>query len=111
MFKTLNNDNTTTTLYVQGAYSHNSINDISGIIFQNKDADTQIIYNMAKISMRDQFGTSNQYGMGDLVFSTNFDGSSNLVDRMRINYDGSVCIGNNSSLGVLNVDCNLNSDA
>jgi hypothetical protein len=44
LFKVTNRDNKTNTIYIQGAYSRNTSNDIAGITFQNYDEDTQNVY-------------------------------------------------------------------
>jgi hypothetical protein len=44
----------------------------------------------------DAFGTSSSNGNGDLIFSTN-NGGSNINERVRIKYNGEVCIGGNIS--------------
>lgn len=70
MFKTFAKNNKDTHIYIQGAYSQNSNTDICGIVFQNYDADTSLIYDMARIGVKDHWGGTLLNGYGDLVFST-----------------------------------------
>jgi hypothetical protein len=93
MFRVLNKDNAQNKMVIQGAFSHNSNVDICRILFQNYDSDTSKIYDMAEIGMQDQWASSALNGFGNLIFRTNADGSSNLIERMRIQYDGKIGLG------------------
>lgn len=93
MFRVLNKDNAQNTMIIQGAFSHNSNTDICRIRFQNYDADAAKIYDMAEIGMQDQWASSTLNGFGNLIFRTNEDGSSNLSEKMRIQYDGKIGLG------------------
>ena len=44
VFRTTNTDNTTSYIYIQGARSADTMNDISGVIFTNYDDDDHISY-------------------------------------------------------------------
>lgn len=92
MIRVLGTDNAQNTFTIQGAFAHNSNVDICKFVFQNFDADTNSRFNMAQISMRDQWGNASENGAGNLLFHTNPNGS-NLVERMRVQYDGKVGIG------------------
>lgn len=105
MFKTLNKDNKTNYIFVQGALSRNACNDISGIIFQNYDDDTKKVYDMAGITMTDAFGDSNSDGIGNIIFKTNVNGS-NLTENMRLDYMGNLCIGTSNSIEKLTLQGN-----
>jgi hypothetical protein len=98
LFKVTNKDNRGNAIFIQGAYSQSTSNDIAAIVFQNYDEDTKAIYSMAGISARDAFGNASSNGEGELLFSTNLDGNSNLSEQMRIKYNGDVCIGCNVPL-------------
>jgi hypothetical protein len=120
LFKVTNKDNKGNAIFIQGALSKNSNNDVARITFQNYDEDTKVVYNMAGVSARDAFGTSASNGIGDLLFLTNNDGGSNMTEKMRLKYNGQLCLGNNVPLAVTKTDalcsvyggvtitCNLN---
>lgn len=97
LFKVTNKDNKGNAIYIQGAYSKSSTNDIAAITFQNYDEDTKSIYNIASISARDSFGTSNDNGKGELLFLTNTTGcnATGLTEKARITNQGSFCLGSN----------------
>jgi predicted acyltransferase (DUF342 family) len=97
LFKVTSKDNKGNSLFIQGSYSRNTTNDVSSITFQNYDDDSKGTYNIARISARDAFGSSDLNGYGDMLLFTNGDGS-NLSERMRIKSDGNVCIGTLSSI-------------
>ena len=105
MFKVLNKDNKENFIFIQGARSKNSFNDIAGIVFQNYDDDSKVVYNMAALSMSDAFGDSNSDGIGNLIFKTNTNGS-NLVENMRLDYQGNLCIGTSNSVSKLTLKGN-----
>jgi hypothetical protein len=92
MFRVTTKDNTCNQIFVQGARAHNNSNDIAAVIFQNYDADTSNIYNMASIAMIDEFGNTACNGMGCLILKTNVDGS-NLTEKVRIDNMGNLLVG------------------
>jgi acetyltransferase-like isoleucine patch superfamily enzyme len=94
LFKVTNKDNKSNIIFIQGAYSRGTSNDISGITLQNYDEDSKKVFSMASIMARDAFGSADSIVEGELLFSTNVDGS-NLQEAMRLKYDGSLCIGSN----------------
>ena len=58
VFRTTNTDNTTSYIYIQGARSADTMNDISGVIFTNYDDDDHIKYHMASITLKDHYGNT-----------------------------------------------------
>lgn len=93
MFRTLNKNNKTNTLYIQGARSDDPNSDIASMTFQNYDDDSKITYDMASVAMRDHVGGLTD-GVADLLFKTS--GSNGLLtEKMRIAHNGFVGIGTN----------------
>lgn len=107
IFKVTNKDNKGNSIFLQGAVSKNSNIDVARLVIQNYDDDTQTIYNIAGISARDAFGTSNSNGIGDLLFLTNVDGGSNITEKMRLKYNGQLCLGNNIPISSSSIDALL----
>lgn len=97
LFKVTNKDNRGNAIFIQGAYSRNSSNDVAAIIFQNYDEDTKKVYNIAGISARDPFGTLESNGEGDMLFLTNTNGSD-VSEQMRLKSTGQLCIGSSNAL-------------
>jgi len=91
--RTLLKDGFDTELQIQGARSQNSNDDISSVVFTNYDNDTSNVYRMAEIVMRDNYGSSNLHGYGNIVIKTGNTGGSNLTERMVIKHGGHVGIG------------------
>lgn len=91
-FRTRLTDNASNNVIIQGAYSANPNADIAQLLFQNFDLDTNSMYNMGSITVRDHFGNSNNNGLGDILLKTSAEGS-NLYERMRVLYDGKIGIG------------------
>lgn len=102
-FTTIAKDLRSTIVYIQGAQRADSNNAVSGVIFQNYDDDTKMMYNMAEISAVDHYGNSAQNGWGDLRLATSAGNNSN-VERMRILYDGRVGVGTPSPSEL--IECN-----
>lgn len=96
LFKVTNKDNRGNAIFIQGAYSKGTSNDIAAMTFQNYDEDTKKVYNIAGLSARDAFGTSDSNGEGELLFWTNTDGS-NMTEKMRLKSTGQFCIGNSNA--------------
>ncbi|NBX51869.1 hypothetical protein EBT25_18495 [bacterium] len=111
MFRTVNQDNSTSEVTIAGARSHASNNqDIATLVFKNYDADTSNSYRLATISARDAFGTTDSNGFGNLVFSTNQTGtlSNTLHDRLVITHQGYVGINTLTPQYHLDVNGNIN---
>ena len=106
MFKTLSKDYKDTYVYVQGAFSKNSNHDISGVVFQNYDDDTRLTYNMAAVTVKDNYGNNVNNGYGNLVFHT-CPGDNNLTERLRILHDGRVGINTQDPQSLLHVNGDL----
>lgn len=104
--KTLLKDNFDTEVVIQGARAQNSNEDVASVVFQNYDNDTSNIYKMAEIAMRDNYGSSNPNGIGNLYFRTNADGGCNVTDRMVILHNGFVGINNRTPQELLHVTGN-----
>jgi hypothetical protein len=102
-FKNLSSNNKTNSLYIQGSRAEDTANDIASLVFQNYDDDTQTIYKMAELAMRDAFGTAESNGIGNLIFRTNPTGASNMLEQARLTYDGNFLIGTSNSIDKLTV--------
>lgn len=102
MFKSLNSNNASTILKIQGAYGQNSNANIATIAFQNYDIDSKMVHTSAEIVLRDPFGDSNVNGAGMLVFRT-ADGSR-LQDCMVVGANGNVGMGVARPVGKLHVN-------
>lgn len=110
-----NKDNKANIIYVQGAFSRGTSNDISGVTFQNYDDDSKQTYNIASVTARDAFGSAEANGLGELLFHTNTTGC-NLTEKMRIKHSGQICMAGAESFsnallsvyGTTSITSNLN---
>lgn len=107
MFGVRNLDNASNCVVIQGAMAHNTETDIAGVTFANYDDDDHHTYNMASLGTRDHFGTSLSNGYGDLVFRTN-NGQNNLIERMRLLFNGNFGIGTSNPEYKLDVNGTIN---
>lgn len=92
MFRTFLQSNQENSIFIQGARNDDSVHPIASVVLQNYDLDTRKTYNMGALSVVDHFGDADSNGYGDLILRTTSD-SSNLVERMRVQYDGRVFVG------------------
>lgn len=60
------------------------------IYLTNYDNDTSNIFRMVEIVMRDNYGSSNQNGYGNLVIKTGNTGDSVLSERVIVKHNGYV---------------------
>lgn len=103
MFRLLDKNDKENIIRIQGVQRSNAV--VASIMFQNYDRDTSNTYNMAAISCFDYAADNTNNGVGDIIFRTNPDGGSNVIERLRVHHDGVVTIGSNISYNAkLNVD-------
>jgi hypothetical protein len=100
VFRTINKDRQSTTVYVQGAMADSpSDSNVASLLFQNYDLDTNKTYDMAEIAMTNGSASN---GHGELVFRTH-DGLHTL-ERMRVRFDGNVGVGTSYPQSRLHVE-------
>lgn len=107
MFKSLKKDNSTFDYQIYGSMSKASNVDISSISLGNYDDDTKLTYKLAQLAVRDNFGDSNNNGLGNLYIRTNRTGglnTSNLTNAICCMYNGFVGINNDNPQYNLHVD-------
>jgi len=93
MFRSKATDDSEYVVSVQGARARSTCSNISSILFRNYDKDSDKVYDMAKIAVRDHYGNSNQDGFGDIVFETKRDDTTDLKHSMSVINSGQVIIG------------------
>ena len=86
MIRTLQKNNAKAEYTIVGARAQSSNEDIAVIVLANYDDDTKLTYKMAEIAIRDQYGTSNENGIGNMMFRTG------QTDRLTILHNGYIGI-------------------
>lgn len=95
MFRSKATDDSEYVISIQGSRARSTCSNISSILFRNFDNDSETVYDMAKIAVRDHYGNSNQNGFGDIVFETKRDDTTDLKHSMSVINSGQVVIGDN----------------
>jgi hypothetical protein len=93
MFNCSGKNNKFNAVSIQGSYSDGSSNDIAGIAFKNYDNDSQRIYDMANITMRDDSSNHDFDGYGALILSTKAGDSNLMKEALRVKYNQFIGIG------------------
>jgi hypothetical protein len=90
MFRT-KKDGTGVALIVQGAHGQNNHADAASVLFQNKDSDTGLVYDMVQLACRDAYGNATQNGYGEFIVRTR-DGTL-LTEQLRLTHEGFLGLG------------------
>jgi len=106
MLRTLNKDNTDSEYQIFGAQSKNSNADCASLVLGNFDQDDNTNYRMAELAVRDNYGSSNLNGYGNLHIRTM--GGDGILTRMLVNHGGNVGIGTMNPIVKLDVSGGIN---
>lgn len=105
MFRVMSKDGADNAVFIQGARSHSTSNNIASIVFQNFDNDSKTMYNMAAVAVRDHYGNADVDGMGDLLLLTrDASNATGLIEQVRLTHDGNLGIGTSEPTHRLHVE-------
>jgi hypothetical protein len=97
MFRLLDNTNNKENIIrIQGKQTTRSA-PISTLMFQNFDADTKRLIDLIAVSCYDSDNNESNNSFGDFVIRTRDASSCNLMERLRVGYNGVVQIGQDAS--------------